>query len=191
MSATSPPYPGPVWQREGYASAEEWSDDAYRKLFGHEPPPLPTTRTRRIARLELAGVTLTLTVGQSALKISDGLDDRGQVPGKPSLVTDWLLHELCDVLHKLSGNWHVGGNRARNRGAEVVGSGRDAGSVAEVHESSPSVGSAVTASVEGERPGAVEAAPAPGHPIEATFELAPDDAATVLDWIRGTEGGAE
>ncbi|MGC7220098.1 hypothetical protein, partial [Mycobacteroides abscessus] len=60
-----------------------------------------------------------------------------------------------------------------------------------VHDSSPSVGSAVTASVEGERPGAVEAAPAPGHPIDATFELAPDDAATVLDWIRGAKGGAQ
>ncbi|WP_079630804.1 hypothetical protein [Mycobacteroides abscessus] len=59
------------------------------------------------------------------------------------------------------------------------------------HNASPSVGTADTASVEGERPGAVEAAPAPGHPIDAAFELAPDDAAIVLDAVRGTKGGAE
>ncbi|KPG30764.1 hypothetical protein [Mycobacteroides immunogenum] len=61
------------------------------------------------------------------------------------------------------------------------------------HNASPSVGTADTASVEGERPGAVEAAPAPGHPIDTAFELAPDDAAIVLDAVRGTGsvGGAE
>lgn len=56
------------------------------------------------------------------------------------------------------------------------------------HDASPSVGSADIASVEGERPGAAEETPAPGHPIKAAFQLCPDDAAVVLDAING---GAE
>lgn len=60
MSTAYPPYPGPVWQREGYANERDYLDDAYRQLCGHKPPPLPATRTRQIARLELPGITLTL-----------------------------------------------------------------------------------------------------------------------------------
>lgn len=60
MSAADTPYPGPVWQREGYASERDYLDDAYRQLFGTVPPPLPTARTRQVALLELPGITLTL-----------------------------------------------------------------------------------------------------------------------------------
>lgn len=133
--------------------------------------PADERRIREIVRDELAA----LQVSDAPLKTGDRVDDHGESRRvSPRTVSDFLLGELGDLLHKLSSHRHVGGDFARESRAEVVGSGRDAGSVAE-----------------GERPGAVEAAPAPGHPIKATFELAPDDAATVLDWIRGTEGGAE
>lgn len=77
MSAPYPPYPGPVWQREGYASEQDYLDDAYRELFGTEPPPLPTTRTQQIARLELPGITLTLdqrqvTTTEGQAEVLDG-----------------------------------------------------------------------------------------------------------------------
>ncbi|MBN7454274.1 hypothetical protein [Mycobacteroides abscessus] len=82
MSAeTHPAYPGPVWQREGYASEQDYLDDAYRKLFGTEPRPLPTTRTRQIASLELPGVALTLD--QRQVTATEGqaevLDGGGQI----------------------------------------------------------------------------------------------------------------
>lgn len=58
MSAAYPPYPGPVWQREGYASEQDYLDDAYRKLFGTEPPPIPVV-TRQAFRVDLPGLTVT------------------------------------------------------------------------------------------------------------------------------------
>lgn len=83
----SSPHPGPLWQLLGYTSEDAFLDDTYRNAFGHEPPPRPTTRTQRIARLDLPGVSLTLDQRQMT-----ETDCQGQVLDRGSqLRHTWIL----------------------------------------------------------------------------------------------------
>lgn len=89
--------------------------------------PADERRVREIVRDELAA---RLDVGDSALNVADGLDDRGQVLGQvPSSVFGLLLGCLRDVLHERGGDWHVAGNRSASgpwfTEAEVVRAFRD------------------------------------------------------------------
>lgn len=164
--------------------------------------PADERRVREIVREELAA---RLDVGDAALDVPDGLDNRGQVLGQvPVSVSGLLLGYLRDVLHERGGDWHVVGNRSGDSGAELASGGRVTRPVTEInHRKTPYVARAVTRYGTGailaasrwlQRRAWVRRAVPSGRPsgtTKATFELAPDDAATVLDWIRGAKGGAE